>query len=69
MLHLCSEHYEIVKDDPKMKDKKEKVENDAKKLEAETGRALDILYTRAHCILYIYIIQTSTLYTRFVSLI
>lgn len=39
MLHLCSEHFEIVKDDPKTKDKKEKAENDAKKLEAETGIA------------------------------
>ncbi|KAL5255103.1 hypothetical protein ACHWQZ_G014515 [Mnemiopsis leidyi] len=38
MLHLCSEHYEVSRDDNK-KDKKEKQEADAKKLEAETGIA------------------------------
>ena len=37
MLHLCSEHYEVSRDDNK-KDKKEKQEADAKKLEAETGQ-------------------------------
>ena len=36
MLHLCSEHFEVVKDDGK-KDKKEKADVEAKKLEAETG--------------------------------
>ena len=39
MLHLCSEHYEVSREDNK-KDKKEKQEADAKKLEAETGQLI-----------------------------
>ena len=38
MLHLCSEHYEVPKEESKKeKEKKDKAEVDAKKLEAETG--------------------------------
>ena len=40
MLHLCSEHHEIAKEDVKKGDKAAKAEADAKKLEAESGRFL-----------------------------
>lgn len=39
MLHLCSEHYEVSKEDTKRADKKDKAEAGAKKLEAESGIA------------------------------
>ena len=49
MLHLCSEHYEVSKDDTKRADKKDKAEAGAKKLEAEAGRwlqAVGVCYSR-----------------------